>query len=269
LTRITIFKKGHNDMISTKRIAGIEGDKDMRTNRQAATIVGVLFIFATVSAILGLLFYQPILSGPDYLINGAAAKNQVILGVLMELVLVCTAIGTAIGLFPVLRPYGERIALGHLCFRFLEAVVITIGIVAILSLSTVSQAFVAATAQDASAYHAVGTLLLAIYKWTSMLGPLFFLGVNTLMYSYLLYKSKLVPRPLAVLGLTGATLVLGYAFLVMFGVVSQLSVWAILALPIAAYEMILAGWLIVKGFNPAAIASKPAKTEMNELLSAA
>jgi hypothetical protein len=256
-------------MISTKRIAGIEGDKDMRTNRRAATIVGVLFIFATVSAIMGLLFYQPILSGPDYLINGAAAKNQVILGVLMELVLVCTAIGTAIGLFPVLRQYGERIALGHLCFRFLEAVVITIGIVAILSLSTLSQAFVAAAAPDASAYHAVGTMLLAIYKWTSMLGPLFFLGVNTLMYSYLLYKSKLVPRPLAVLGLTGATLVLGYAFLVMFGVVSQLSIWAILALPIAAYEMILAGWLIVKGFNPAAIASKPAKTEMNELLSAA
>lgn len=80
---------------------------------RAAAIVGVLFIFASVSAILGVLFYDPILAGPDYLINGATSKNQVILGVLMELVLVYTAIGTAIGLFPVLRPYGERIALGH------------------------------------------------------------------------------------------------------------------------------------------------------------
>jgi hypothetical protein len=158
------------------------------------------------------------LAGPDYLINGAAAKNQVLLGVIMELVLVCTAIGTAIGLFPVLRPYGERSALGHLFFRFLEAVVITIGLVAVLSLSTLSQAFVAAAAPDASAYHAVGALLLAVYKLTSMLGPLFFLGVNTLMYSYLLYKSKLVPRPLAVLGITGAILVFGNALLVMFGV---------------------------------------------------
>jgi hypothetical protein len=150
-------------MISTKRTAGIEGDNDMTTNRRAAASVGVLFIIATVSAILGLLFYQSILAGPDYLMNDAGQKNQVILGALMELVLVCTAIGTAIGLFPVLRPYGERIALGHLCFRFLEAVVITIGIVAVLSLLTLSQDFVAAATPDASAYHAAVTLLRAVY----------------------------------------------------------------------------------------------------------
>ena len=194
----------------------------MNTNRRAAIFVGIMFILATVSAMLGLLyFYPPILTGPDYLINGAGHRNQVVLGALMDLVLVCTAIGTAIGLFPVLRPYGERIALGHLCFRFLEAVVITIGIVAVLSLLTLSQAFVAAAAPNASAYHVAGALLLAVYTWTSMLGPLFFLGVNTLMYSYLLYTSRLVPRPLAALGITGATLVFGYAMLVMFGVAVQ------------------------------------------------
>jgi hypothetical protein len=222
--------------------------------------VGIFFIIASVTAILGLLFYQPILTG-DYFMNGVELKNQVVLGAFMELVLVVTAIGTAIGLFPVLRLYGERIALGHLCFRFLEAVVITIGIVAILSLMTLSQDFVTAAAPDVSAYHVSGTLLQAVYKWTSMLGPLLFLGINTFMYSYLLYKSKLVPRPLAVLGLTGATLVFGYAMLVMFGVAVQgTAPFVILALPIAAYEMILAGWLIVKGFNPTAIASQATTT---------
>ena len=247
-----------------------EKDKPMDTHRQTAIIVGVLFIFATVSAILGLLFYQPILTGPDYLMNGAGQKNQVILGALMELVLVCTAIGTAIGLFPVLRPYGEGIALGHLFFRFLEATVITVGIVAILTLLTLSQAFVAAAAPDVSAYHAAGTLLSGVYKWTSMLGPLFFLGVNTFMYSFLLYKSKLVPRPLAALGLTGATLVFGYAMLVMFGVAVQgTAPLVVLALPIAAYEMILAGWLIVKGFNSSAVTFTSAKTQTDEVLSAA
>jgi hypothetical protein len=251
-------------MSSIKQTTIIEGDKHMHTNRRAAIIVGILFIFATVSAILGLLFYQPILTGPDYLINGAAAKNQVILGAFMELVLVCTAIGTAIGLFPVLRPYGERIALGHLCFRFLEAVIITIGIVAVLSLSTLSQAFVAAAAADAAAFHAVGTLLLAVYKWTSMLGPLMMLGLNTLMYSSLLYKSKLVPRPLALLGLTGATLVFGASLVVLSGVATQLSTPVVLmAMPVAFFEMIFAGWLIVKGFNPSAIASEAAQMDMN------
>jgi hypothetical protein len=251
-------------MSSIKQTAVIEGDKSMHTHRRAAIIVGILFIFATVSAILGLLFYQPILTGPDYLINGAASKNQVILGAFMELVLVCTAIGTAIGLFPVLRPYGERIALAHLFFRFLEAVIITIGIVAVLSLSTLSQAFVAAAAPDAAAFHVVGALLLAVYKWTSMLGPLMMLGINTLMYSSLLYKSKLVPRPLAVLGLIGATLVFGASLIVLSGVATQLSTPVVLmAMPVALFEMIFAGWLIVKGFNPSAIASEPAQMDMN------
>jgi hypothetical protein len=257
-------------MNTTKQTAVSIGDKHMNTNRQSAALVGVLFILATVSAILGLYFYQPILAGPDYLVNGAANASQVSLGALMELILVGTAIGTAIVLFPVLRPYSERIALGHLCFRFLEAAIITIGIVSMLSLSTLSQNFVAAAAPDASAYNAAGTVLRTIYTWTSALGPLIMLGINTLMYSYLLYKSKLVPRPLAVLGLTGAVLVFVGGLLVLFGIAPQLSVAVVLlAMPIAAYEMILAVWLIAKGFNSSATASESARTATNELLSVA
>ncbi len=242
----------------------------MNTNRQAATLVGVMFIFATVSAILALtVFFPPMITGPDYLINGAAHANQVLLGVLMELVLVVTAIGTAIGMFPVLRPYGERIALGHLCFRFLEAVSLTIGIVAVLSLLTLSQDFVAAAAPDRSAYHAAGTLLLAVKNWTFMLGPYITLGINTLMYSYLLYKSKLVPRPLAIMGITSAALVFGGGMLILFDGGQVATGPVLLAMPIFAYEMILAGWLIVKGFNPVAVASAPARTGRNEILSPA
>lgn len=243
----------------------------MKTNRQAATIVGIMFILASSTAILGFLFYQPILTGPDYLTNGAENSTQVILGALMELALVITAIGTAIGLFPVLRPYGERIALGHLFFRFLEAVVISVGIIAVLSLLTLSQDFVAADAANASAYQVSGILLQAVYKSTSMLGPLFLLGINTLMYSYLLFKSKLVPRPLAVMGIAGATLVLVYAMLVVFEVVVHGSGPAtVLVLPIALYEMLLAVWLIAKGFNPSAVAFDSAKQPAsNPLLNAA
>ena len=86
------------------------------------------------------------------------------------------------------------------------------------------------------------------------------LGINTMMYSYIFYKSKLVPRFISILGMTGATLVFICALLVMFGVFQQLSVWgAILALPVAANEMILAVWLIVKGFNESALASMSTK----------
>ncbi|MGF7050567.1 hypothetical protein J2T13_005117 [Paenibacillus sp. DS2015] len=231
----------------------------MSNNRKSAIIVGVLFILAAVSAIIGLLLYDPILNGPDYLIKGSEHANQVILGALIELILVISAVGTATTMFPFLRKYNETIALWHVCFRFLEAIVITVGIISILSLLTLSREFVAAGASDIVSYQASGTLLKAIKDWTFMLGPLFFLGINTMMYSYIFYKSKLVPRLISILGMTSSILVFIYALLVMFGVGEQLSVWGILAMPIAANEMILAVWLIVKGFNVSAIDSKSAK----------
>jgi hypothetical protein len=257
-------------MNTNRKFEVSESGKATKADRWIATLVGIFFIIASTTAILGLLFYQPIQKGPDYLTSGAAHANQIILGALMELTLAVTAIGTAIGLFPVLRPYGERIALTHLFFRFFEAVVITVGVIAMLSLLTLSQDFVAAAAPDVSTYSIVGSLLHAVYKWAFMLGPLLFLGINTMMYRSLLYKSNLVPRPLAVMGITGATLVFGYGLLVMFGVAVQGSdLWMLLAMPIAFYEMILAGWLISKGFNPSAVMVSTPREEVNEVLGAA
>lgn len=232
----------------------------MNSNKKSAKIVGVLFILAAVTAIIGLLLYDPILNGPDYLMRGSEHANQVILGALMELILVVSAVGTATTMFPILRKYNETMALWHVCFRFLEAVIITIGVISVLSLLTLSREFVAAGAPDTASFQASGTLLKAVHDWTFLLGPLFMLGINTMMYSYIFYKSKLVPRFIPILGMTGATLVFICALLVMFGVIQQVSVWgAILAVPIFANEMILAVWLIVKGFNESALASMSAK----------
>jgi hypothetical protein len=226
----------------------------MNSNKKAAKIVGVLFILAAVSAVAGLLLYDPILKGPDYLNKGSEHYNQVILGSVMELILVVSAVGTATTMFPLLRKYNETIALWHVCFRFLEAVVITIGIISVLSLLTLSREYVAGGFTDIASYQASGTLLKAIHEWTFLLGPNFMLGINTMMYSYIFYKSKLVPRFISILGMTGATLIFICAFLVMFGVIEQVSLWGgLLAVPVAANEMILAVWLIIKGFNVSAI----------------
>jgi hypothetical protein len=232
----------------------------MNSNKKAAKLVGVLFILAAVTAVIGLLLYDPILNGPDYLIKGAEHANQVIWGALMELILVASAVGTATTIFPILRKYNETIALWHVCFRFLEAIIITIGVISVLTLLTLSREFVAAGAQDTASFQASGTVLKAIHDWTFMLGPLFMLGINTMMYSYIFYKTNLMPRFIPILGMTGATLVFICALLVMFGVIEQVSFWGgILAVPVAANEMILAVWLIVKGFNPSALASLSAK----------
>ena len=235
----------------------------MNSNKKAAKIVGVLFIIAAVTAIVGLILYDPILNGPDYLVKGAEHGNQIILGAVMELILVVAAVGTATTMFPFLKKYNETIALWHVGFRFLEAIIITVGVISVLSLLTLSREFVAAGAPDIQSFQTSGILLKAIHDWTFLLGPNFMLGINTMMYSYIFYKSKLVPKFIPILGMTGASLVFLTALLEMFGVFPQLSVWgAILCLPVFANEMILAVWLIVKGFNETALNSLTLKRTM-------
>ena len=242
-----------------------KGEAKMNSIRRTARIVGVLFIIATIAAIIGRVLYQPIMSDPDYIIKGPANENQVILGVFFELILVGAAVGTSIMLFPYLKKQNESIALGYVGFRLLEAVLIVIGLVSLLSLLTLSQEFASGVVLDASSFQTVGRLLLTVHAWTIILGTHFMLGIGTLMYSYLFYQSKLVPRWLSVWGLIAAVSIFVSALLEMFGVILTISLWAgILAIPVAFYEMVLAVWLIVKGFYSSAIASGSVKTDMNE-----
>lgn len=222
----------------------------MNSNKKAARLVGILFILAAVTAVIGLLLYDPILNESDYLTAGAEHSRQVVLGAVLELILVVSAVGTATTMYPILKKYDGTIALWHVCFRFLEAVLIIIGIISVLALLTLSQEYIAGGAQNSSVFEANGTVLKVIHEWTFLLGPNFMLGINTMMYSFIFYKSKLVPRFIPIIGMTGAALVFTCSILVMFDVIEQVSVWgALLAMPVAANEMILAVWLIAKGFN--------------------
>src|SRR5665647_2514861 len=145
---------------------------------------------------------------------------------------------------------------GYICFRLLEAILIIIGIISLLSIVTLSQEFEKTVAPNASSYLIAGKLLVTIHNWTFLLGPNLALGPSTLMMSYFLYESKLVPRFISVLGLVGGSLILTCALLVMFGIFLQVSAWgAILAIPVFAYEISLAVWLIVKGFNSSIVYS--------------
>ncbi|PKL77200.1 MAG: DUF4386 domain-containing protein [Candidatus Melainabacteria bacterium HGW-Melainabacteria-1] len=224
----------------------------MYEHRQRAVILGILFILASVSAIIGALLYNPVLNHPDYLVKAAESAGSLQLGALMELVLVLTAIGTAVTLFPLVRKHNESLAIGYLCFRFLEAIVITVGILSVLALLSLSQSFVKVSTPDLAAYAAAGTTLKAIHAWTFIFGPSLFLGVNTLMYSTLLYQTRLVPRWLSNWGLFGAGMILVHGLLQLFaGQHPFTPVSPLLAVPIGVFEMVLAVRLIVKGFDTA------------------
>jgi hypothetical protein len=239
-------------------------EKKRTMNRKSATIVGVLFLLAAVTAIIGLALYGPILHDPDYVVQGSAHETPVIWGAFMEIILAFSVVGISIMMFPILKKYNERMAIGYVCFRLLEATIIIIGIMSLLSIVTLSREFAKAAASNASAFLVAGKLLVAVYDWAFWFGPNVALGPSTLMMSYILYRSKLVPRFIAVLGIIGGPLIFTSAMFVMFGVFSQTSVWgAISALPVFAYEMSVAVWLIVKGFNSSPIAFESAQTDIN------
>jgi len=228
----------------------------MNSNRDIAILVGILYILAAVTAILGFVLYQPILNDPDYIIKGSANETQVIWGAFSELILAVSVIGISILMFPIVNKENEIIAIGYVCFRLVEAILSIIGIISLLSIVTLSQEYRIEATPNVSSYLTAGKSLVILHNWTFLLGPNLALGSSTLMMSYFLYDSKLVPRFISVMGLVGATLILACALLVMFGVFLQVSLWgAILAIPVFVYEMSLAVRLIAKGFNSSIVYS--------------
>ena len=222
----------------------------MDSNRKNEIFVGVLFILAAVTAIIGLALYQPILNDADYIVKASANDTQVIWGAFCELILAFSVIGIAVMMYPILNKENESIAIGYVCFRLLEATIIIIGIISLLSVVTLNQEFTKAVNPNVISFLTAGKLLITLHNWTFLFGPNLALGPGTLMMSFVLYKSKLVPRFIYILGLIGGPLIFLCAVLVMFGVFLQISIWGVLlAIPVFAYEMTLAVWLIVKGFN--------------------
>ncbi len=207
---------------------------------------------------------DPVLRAPDYLTSLSAHSPQILIGALVALISAVASASSAIVLYPVLRKYHEGLALGAVGFGLIEAVFSLVKVVGLLSLLLLSQHFVKAGAPSTSAFHIVGMLTVAIMNWAHSVFGDIALGVSALMSSAVLYHTRLVPRWLAFGGLTGGVQTLAAAVLVMFGFnpLSFLIVSSIL--PLFLQGMGLGGWLIVKGFNPAATASQSAKPATNE-----
>ncbi len=233
----------------------------MNSNRKTAIIVGVLFIIATLAGVLSGVISGPILDAPDDLLNVSANENPIIIAGLFMLIMGFAVAGIGIVMYPILKKHNEALALGYVGFRLIEGVLFIVYVVGLLSLLTLSQEFVKAGAPDASHFQTLGTLLQEESYWAYHMGTISF-GLAAPMFYYLLYQSKLIPRFLSVWGLIGVLPWLAVSLLIMFGSLTE-SLEIFFYLPIAVNEMVLAVWLIVKGFNPSAIASQSAKTDIN------
>ena len=224
----------------------------MNTYRKTAIVVGVLYIIGTAAGALSL-SGQKHINSPDYLTAVSANENQIIVGALMILIMGFALAMMSVVLYPILRKHNEALALGVVVFRgALEAVTYIVAVVCWLLLLALSQEYVKAGAPDASHFQTLGTLLLEADVWNGHMMEIVF-SLGALMINYVFYQSKLIPRWLSVWGLVGGILYLAVPLLAMFG--SELG---ILEAPLGVQEMVMAVWLIVKGFNPSAIVSEPA-----------
>jgi len=219
-------------------------------------VAGVFFIVAAVAAIIGLALEGPVLNDSRYIVAGSGADARVILGAFFEVLLAISVIGTAVTLFPIVRRQNESIALGYFAGRVVEAVVIVVGIISVLSVVTLRKDFGGATGLDAASLMVIGKSLVVVHNWTFLFGPSLAIGVNTLLLAYLMYTSRLVPRIIPILGLIGGPVIFASGTAEMFGLYQQISVWgSIGAIPVFAWEMSLAVWMIARGFKPSAINS--------------
>jgi hypothetical protein len=211
--------------------------------QKSARVTGVLFVITFIASIPPVLFlYGPVLDDPRYILGGGAADDGASLGALLELLLIIANIGTAVVLYPVVKRVNEILALGFVAARVVECAFIAVGILSILTLVTLRQE---AAGADAASLLAVGESLVALQGWTFLLGPGFVVGIgNGLILGYLMYRSGLVPRRMAILGLIAGPVLLARFVAILFGVFEPGSaLGSLMVVPEFLWELSLGIWL--------------------------
>jgi len=224
------------------------------TSRNTAIVVGALYIIGTVAGILSLVFTGPIFEEQDYLTQVSANPNQIVNGGLFVLTMGLALAMVPVMMFPILKRHNEALAIGYVIFRgALEGATYLALVIGWLSLPLISQGYVQAKAEDASYFQSLGDLVLEAHDQIGhVLTVVFILGA--LMFYYVLYRSRLVPRWLSGWGLLAAIPYFVSGVLGLFTLLSSMStIQMVLVLPLAVQEMVLAIWLIVKGFNSSSV----------------
>ena len=224
----------------------------MDSLRKTALVAGIFYLITFIS-IPTLALYGPVKNHRDWIL-GSGGHTAVLVGGFLEVIVALASIGTAVTLYPVVKRQNEGVALGFVAARILEAAMIFTGVLSLLSLVTLRQALGGAAGANAAALVATGASHVAVYNWTFLLGQTLMPGINALLLGSLMYRSRLVPRIIPVIGLIGGPLLIAAVIATLLrGSVPPPSWTVLAALPVAAWELSLGVWLVVKGFKPSPI----------------
>jgi hypothetical protein len=230
----------------------------MSTMRKTALVAGVLYLLTFASSIPAALLLGNTLADPAY-ITGAGADGQVRLAALFDIVNGLTAIGTAVALYSVMKRQHEGFAIGFVVSRLFEAAILFVGVLSVLSIASLRAT--AAASADPASLAAVGLAFTTLYEWAFALGT----GIpalNAFLLGWLLYRSRLVPRAIPVIGLIGAPLFTSFIIGYIFGITDHGTTWhGIAVAPIFIWELSLGLWMTFKGFRNDAPLMVEAATE--------
>ena len=224
----------------------------MTSLRKTALVAGIFYLITFIS-IPTLALYGPVKNHRDWILT-SGSSTAVLVGAFLEVIVALAGIGTAVTLYPVVKRQNEGFALGFVTSRLLEAAMIFTGVLSLLSLVTLRHDLGAAAGANAAALVTAGASHVAVYNWTMLLGQTLMPCINALLLGTLMYRSRLVPRIIPIVGLIGAPLLIAGVIVTLFAGTGHISaLQAIGTLPVAAWEFSLGVWLVVKGFRPSPI----------------
>jgi Domain of unknown function (DUF4386) len=224
----------------------------MNTYRTTARVVGILYVAGLVIGIGAMILIQSILGAPDHLSAVSASSMLLAIGAVLWLMPAAGDAAHGVLMFPILKQQqSERIAIGYLGFRIVNAVFIAVMVLFILLQIPLASEYLKAAGSDASFLQALSSVFMQGQLYAYNFG-MSFVGIASLMLCYTLYRAKLVPRLVAVWGLVGYAIILCGSLLEVLGFNLQ----TIHAIPGGLWELFIGVWLIVKGFNPSAFASE-------------
>ena len=222
----------------------------MSAMRKTALAAGVLYLVTFITSIPALALKDSARHNLDFML-GSGSATAVTWGAVLDVVLALAGIGTAVVLFPVTKRQSEVAGLGFVTSRVIEGAMILVGCLTLFTMVTLRQDMAGATGAEAASLITTGKSLIAVHNWTFLLGPGLMPGVNALCLGWVMYRARLVPRLIPLMGLIGAPLLIASAFATMFGLWDQVSALSgVLTLPVALWELSLGLWLTFKGFNP-------------------
>jgi hypothetical protein len=222
----------------------------MSTDRKATLAAGLFYIGTFIFSIPALPLYDKVLDHTTQFVHGAGSSTAVLWAGLIEMLTALTGIGSAVALYPILKRHAPARALGFVASRTLEAAAIVMGVVTVLGIVTLRHTFAGAAGADAAALNVSAHALVAVKDWTFLMGPGVMPAVNALCFATIMYRTRLVPRWIPIVGLIGAPVLLASSVTTLFGGFDQVSgVATLFALPIATWEFSVGVYMTVKGFR--------------------